>query len=401
VDVMKVKFWQIILITVVLFGVFFAVTKFLKITNSYEEKIEKSVEYQLSQLSLEEKIGQMLIISDRTNIMTDELAFKLEKYQPGGFILFSENFSNYEKTKFFLEELQKKVKIPLFLSIDQEGGTVQRLTALKEEKVTFIPTMRELGNTKDESLSYNVGMVIAKELQVFGINMNFAPVLDIVPDGQKSFLETRSFGSNANTVSKMGLSLGKGMLDYGVIPVYKHFPGHGSSKTDSHYDLPIINKSKQELYDMDLIPFIDAIKNNTQVIMIGHLAVPSITNNYEPASVSKEMITDFLKKELNYQGLVITDALNMKAITNHYSEEELYQKAVMAGVDILLMPNNIEKAIQSIKEGVETGQISEEQINESVRKILILKSKQSSFETLDKSILGNHEHQSIISKIME
>ena len=198
----------------------------------------------------------------------------------------------------------------------------------------------------------------------------------------------------------MGIKLGKGLEDKGVIPVYKHFPGHGSTTTDSHYDLPVINKTKDELMEKELIPFKKAIGEGADIIMIGHLAIPKITNDKTPASLSKVLITDLLKTELNYQGLVVTDALNMGALTNNYKESEIYEMAINAGVDLLLMPKSSTSAMSSIKASIASGKITEDQINNSVRKILTLKySKLTEDNYLDKSYLASSEHKKIIEKI--
>ena len=364
-----------------------------------EEKLEKLVNSKLESMTLDEKIGQMLIISYRSSKMDDTLKNALENNKPGGFILFSENFTTYDETLKLINEIKETSDIPLFISIDEEGGNVQRLLSLKDN-VTNIPNMFKVGEANDKDLAYEVGKVIAEELRVFGINMDFAPVLDIVDSKNQSFIGSRSFGTNPSLVTDMGLSVGKGLEDNLVIPVYKHFPGHGSTIADSHYDLPVINKTKDELMERELIPFKEAIKNNADVIMIGHLAIPKLTNDKTPASLSKTLITDLLKDELNYKGLVITDALNMGAITNNYQEKEIYEMAINAGVDLLLMPKSSSSAIKSIKESIESGKISEAKINDSVKKILTLKYKKlENSNTLPKSYLGSTEHQEIISKI--
>ncbi len=364
-----------------------------------EEKLEKMVNSKLESMTLDEKIGQMLVISNRVSAMTDSLRKELEEYKPGGFILFSENFTTYDQTLKLVNEIKETSDIPLFIAADEEGGNVQRLLSLKD-KVTNIPNMFRVGEANDKDLAYEVGKVIAEELRVFGINMDFAPVLDIVDSKNQSFIGNRSFGTNPTLVTDMGLSVGKGLEDNLVIPVYKHFPGHGSTVADSHYDLPVINKTKSELMDRELIPFKEAIKNNADVIMIGHLAIPKLTNDKTPASLSKTLITDLLKDELNYNGLVITDALNMGAITKNYQEKEIYEMAINAGVDLLLMPNSSSSALKNIKESIAIGKISEEQINDSVKKILTLKYKKlENSNPLPKSYLGSTEHQEIISKI--
>ncbi len=366
-----------------------------------ENKVkENKVEETLKSLSLEEKIGQMLIISYRSGEMDATLKNALNNNKPGGFILFAENFTTYDKTIKLIKEIKESATIPMFISVDQEGGSVQRLKSLKDVEVTKIPDMFSLGNTKDKDLAYQVGSVIGEELKVFGINMDFAPDIDVVESRNQSFIGARSFGTDAKLVSDMGTSLAQGLSSKGVIPVYKHFPGHGSTTTDSHYDLPVINKTKDELLKKDLIPFKAAIDSGASVIMIGHLAIPKIDSNNTPASLSKTLITDLLKNELKYQGLVVTDALNMGALTKKYKEAEIYEMAINAGVDLLLMPSTSTSAIATIKDLVKSGKVKEEQIDTSVRKILKLKYEKLTDDTmLPKSYLSSSEHKEIINKI--
>lgn len=354
---------------------------------------------QLNSLTLDEKIGQMLMVSYRSTEADDNLISVLNDVKPGGFIMFSENFESYTQVQKFLNDINATSDIPMFISVDQEGGRVQRLKNLTDREVTIVPAMSELGATNDEALSYEVGRVMGEELGVFGINMDFAPVLDIYSNPNNTVIGNRSFGTNAQTVSKMALSFAKGLKSTGVIPVYKHFPGHGDTATDSHYALPVITKTKEELMRLELKPFIDAINDKAEVIMIGHLAIPNITGDDTPASLSKVLITDFLKEELGYDGLVITDALNMGALTNNYSQKEIYTMAINAGVDILLMPSPARDALKIIKEAVLNGDISEEQIDKSVEKILRLKDSISNNTKYGESYLGSSEHKEIINKI--
>ncbi len=365
---------------------------------SFEEltTVEEKVEFQIRHLTIEEKIGQMLISSYRSSEMDDTLKNALLKNQPGGFILFKENFSNYEDTLKLIEEIKSTSKIPMFISIDQEGGIVQRLKGLDGDVVTLIPPMSIVGEKKSPELAYQLGKTMAEELQVFGINVDFAPVLDVLDTADNQVIGNRSFGTDAEMVSLLGNALAKGLKDSGVIPVVKHFPGHGSAVIDSHLDLPVLTKTKEELLTKDLIPFQKAMDEGIDIIMVGHLAIPSITGNQEPASLSKALVTDFLKEELSYDGLVVTDALNMGAITNHYKEKEIYEMAINAGVDLLLMPKNSTKAIEYIKESIEEGVISTESIDRSVLKILTLKYEKLKNNTLPRDMLGNIEHQNLI-----
>ncbi len=338
------------------------------------EEIDK-LALKIDSMSIDEKIGQMFIVQYRKPVMDEDLQNILKTVKPGGFIFFSENFKDYEQTIKLIDDIKSYADIPMFLSIDQEGGRVQRLKNLKGSSITTIPSMASIGALGDEKIAYNTGSIMGKELSQFGINMDFAPVLDINAKDYNTVIGDRSFGSDYALVSKMGLSLGKGLSDNGVIPVYKHFPGHGSTRKDSHVELPILNKTKQELLDLDIRPFKEAIDNKAKVIMIGHLAVPSITGDNTPASLSKEIINDLLKKELEFDGLVITDALNMSALTKNYTQKEIYEMAINAGVNLLLMPEDAIEAFNIVKELWEEGSISEEQIDISVKKILSLKSE--------------------------
>jgi len=356
--------------------------KFLKVYETEKQEqnyMEEQISNYLNGMSLEEKIGQMLMISNRTPTMTSELNTTLNHVKPGGFIFFAENFTNQENSKKLIKDINDTTKIPMLLSIDQEGGRVQRIKSQNDIIVTDIPPMSDIGATNDFEKAYEVGVTIGTDLKTFGLNMNFAPVLDVLTNTENKSILGRSFGNNSTTVSEMGINVANGLKSTGIIPTYKHFPGHGSTTVDSHYELPVLTKTKEELWESDLIPFQNAIHNQAEVIMIGHLAIPNITNNNIPSSLSKEIITDLLKNELNYKGIVITDALNMKAITKYYSESQIYEMAINAGVDILLMPEHPEMAINMIKDSIEKGKIKESQINDSVKKILTLKYKYLDF----------------------
>lgn len=360
---------------------------------------DKEVEKLLNSLTLEEKIGQMLFISYETYSLDDHLKEIVETYKPGGFALEKANFNTYEELVTLIDDLQSLADIPMFIGTDQEGGTVQRLKYLKDVNASEIPSMEDLGNTEDVDLAYDLGKVLAEELLAVGINMDFAPCLDVV-DKKTAYIGSRSFGDDPALVTKMGESLAKGLLDNHVIPVYKHFPGHGATTVNSHYDLPVIYKSKEELYEKDLIPFQEAVKDGAEIIMVGHLALPNVVPDNTPASLSKEVITGILREEMGYDGIVITDALNMGAITKNYTEKEIYELAINAGVDILLMPKNVDKAVEYIKESIEEGTITEEQINQSVRRILTLKSKYLPVQKLPKEQLGSDSHLSVIRQIL-
>ena len=370
---------------------FFQINDTEKYTNPLDEKVLQA----LSSMTLEEKIGQMLILYETHSEVNEEVKTLFNEIKPGGIILNKENITTYTNTKRYIEEIKTLSKFPLIVSIDQEGGRVQRLQLLKDITPTNLPSMFEIGKTQDVSLSYEVGKILAEQVKTLGINVVYAPVCDIVTNKENTGIGTRSFGNSPTLVSSMCTNFAKGIEEEKVIATYKHLPGHGDTTTDSHTSLPIIKKNLEELENFELIPFKEAINENAKIIMVGHIAFPNITNDLTPASLSKTIITDILKKKLNYNGLVITDALNMKALTDNYTDDEIYTMAINAGVDLLLMPNNPHKAIQIIKET-----INEERINESVAKILKFKfTYLENIEILDSSHLNQNSYQDILNKI--
>ncbi len=360
----------------------------------FELTLEENVELMLENMTIEEKIGQMLIIYDTHETVDKELKEFIADIKPGGFIINQSNITTFAKTKKYIADLKANSDIPLIISIDQEGGSVQRLQNLEDKKATYVPSMFYVGKTKDYNLAYEVGKVLAEDMRTLGINLAYAPVCDIFSNPNNKVIGNRSFGTSPNLVANMCTSLGKGLEDNGIIATYKHFPGHGDTATDSHTSLPVINKTYTELLNNELIPFKKAIENDAKIIMVAHIAFPSLTGNNTPSSLSKEVITDLLKNKLGYDGLVITDALNMGALTNNYTDEEIYVKAVEAGVDLLLMPSDAKEAIKAIKNN-----ISEERIDESVKKILLFKYTYLKDNVLDESYLNSKAHQEIINKI--
>lgn len=398
-------------IKVILFVVIFSVIIFISSTifinkseskliqvnkeETKEEKLNKKIEELIGTMSLEEKIGQMIIINYNVSEVNDELRSLLLDVKPGGFILMQNNYSTFNNTKKFVEDIKSYSELPFIVSTDQEGGSVQRLQLLTDVKATYIPFMSEIGNKNDSVLAYEVGKVLAEEVRTLGINVVYAPVVDVFSNSQNKVIGNRSFGSDKDIVTNMGLSLSKGLEDNGVIPTFKHFPGHGDTSIDSHCSLPIIYKTYEELNELELIPFKKMIDEGAKIIMTAHIALPNVTGDNTPSTMSRSIITGILREKLGYEGLIISDALNMKALTNYYSDEDIFKETVNAGVDILLMPRDARLAINTIKNN-----FSEERINESVRRILKFKFMYLDEDNiLDVSYLGNEEHKSIIDMI--
>lgn len=360
-----------------------------------DDTVEEKVKKLMDNMTFDEKIAQMLILYYTKDTVDDNLKDILDNVKPGGFIITKDQLTTYENAKNFIKTVRDSSEIPMIISVDEEGGNVQRLRNISDKKGTNIPYMYYVGKTNDLDLATNVGKIIAEESRTLGINVVFNPVCDVYSNPKNIVIGKRSFGSNPELVSSMATSVGKGMEDNGVIATYKHFPGHGDTETDSHVSLPILNKTMDDLNQVELIPFKKAIENDAKIMMIGHLAMPKIIGDNTPASLSKTIVTDLLKIELGFKGLVITDALNMGALTKNYSDEEIYTKAIEAGVDLLLMPNGSRNAINYIKKN-----IREDRVNESVKKILTFKyTYLDKYEYLDNSYLNSKEHQEIINKI--
>lgn len=372
-----------------------------KISNKDFEKlsIEEKVNYKMDNLSIDEKIAQMLIVYYIGDEYDENLSNIIKEVKPGGFILMSDNITTYDRTLNFVKGMQNDSDIPMIISTDEEGGSVQRIKGIRDISVTDIPYMYYLGQTKDKNLAYKVGEIIANELRTIGVNLTYAPVMDIYSNPNNTVIGKRSFGSDPNTVYDMATSLKNGIEDNLVNTCIKHFPGHGDTETDSHFEIPIINKTLDELENSDLLPFIKSI-NDTNMIMVGHIALPKITNSSIPASLSKEIVTDLLKNKYNYKGLVITDALNMGSLTNNYSDKEIYTMAINAGVDLLLMPNGSKNAIKYIKEAIDDEEMDINTINESVRKILTYKYSNIKENYLDKSYLNKSEYSNVLNQII-
>jgi beta-N-acetylhexosaminidase len=305
------------------------------------------------------------------NLDTSSLEFKntldlVKNHGIGGIVISS---GGIKETAIMLNELQRNAKIPLLVSADFENGVGMRLY----DAITY-PLNMALGATNNPHYAYQTGKAIGKEASIIGVNLNFAPVADVNNNPENPVINLRSYSEDKDLVYKFCSEFVKGSIDAGIIATAKHFPGHGNTKIDSHYDLPVILGSKEYLYENELYPFRKLIDEGLQAIMIGHLSVPAFESEKNlPSSLSYNIITKLLKQELGFEGLIITDALDMKAVTNYFSDDEAVVKAFEAGNDILLMPPDTKTGIKALYEAVKSGKISESRLDESVKKILAAK----------------------------
>lgn len=333
----------------------------------------------LSQMSLEKKVGQLFQIGFYGTEVTPELREMILKYNVGGIIYFRRNIESLEQIAQVSNELhrlaqEKEDGIPLLISTDQEGGTVTRLTG-----ATHFPGNMALGATGEVELARQVGQAVARELLGAGINMNLAPVLDVNNNPANPIIGVRSYGEVPEKVAEFGAALIQGMQREGVVACGKHFPGHGDTDTDSHLDLPIIRHDRKRLAEVELVPFKKAIATGLDSVMAAHIYFPAIEpRDGIPATLSPNVLTGLLRDELGFEGLIITDCMEMDAIVNTFGTVEGAIMTIEAGADMVLISHTLEKqqqAIQSVIEAVQSGRISEERVDVSVRRILQLKEK--------------------------
>jgi beta-N-acetylhexosaminidase len=284
-----------------------------------------------------------------------------------GFCVFQ---GTLERTVALLSDLQSRAGGRLFFSADFEHGLPMRL----EEGGTAFPHAMAMGATADTLMTNRVATLIALEMRALGVHWNFAPVCDVNSNRNNPIINIRSFGENKEIVSKHSIEYIKGLQNHGILACAKHFPGHGDTATDSHISMPILQKSLQELEQLELSPFVQAINNSVASIMIGHLAVPSIDESNVPASLSKPIVTDLLRKSLGYNGIIVTDALDMKAIKDSYSSAEATIRCLSAGGSIALIPDDPLEAVEGLAKEIETNEalmqhiLSQQELVASIRK---------------------------------
>lgn len=264
---------------------------------------------------------------------------------------------------------QSLSKVPLLIGMDAEWGLGMRLTGAKD-----LPRAVTIGATHDTALAYLMGATVANQFKRLGVHINFAPVVDVNNNPDNPIINARSFGENKIWVSKLGIAYMKGMQDNGIMACAKHFPGHGDTKTDSHQDMPLINKTMQELDTLELYPFRQLINNGVQSVMVAHLAIPVLeTEPHIPTTLSKNTITNLLKNKMGFKGLVFTDALNMEGITKYFKPGDVDVRALIAGNDMLLFSQDVPVAIARIQEAVANGIITPAELEQKVKKILVAK----------------------------
>lgn len=348
---------------------------------SPEQLLEERIDAKMAQMSLEERVLQMFMITPEaltgygTVTTAGDVTYQsLQKYPVGGIIIFAQNVIDPDQLGTMNGNLQNYSEeitgLPMFISVDEEGGKVARIAKKSNFSVETFSDMRSIGDSGDTTKAYEVGNTIGAYLNQYGFNLDFAPDADVLTNPDNQVIGTRSFGIDPYVVSEMTQLVVKGLEDNQVYACLKHFPGHGATSGDTHAGYAYTDKTLDELMQSELVPFSNGIQNGVHFIMVSHIAAPQVTGDNLPASLSPYMIQTVLREQMGYDGIVITDAMNMGAISDNYGSADAAVRAVNAGADIVLMPKDFVSAYQGVLNAVENGTISTDRIDEAVRRIL-------------------------------
>lgn len=335
--------------------------------------------------SLKEKAAQLFVFGFQDKLPSTEFLTMIDNHGLGGVIYFSRNIENarqvHDLSSRLHEAAAKAGRPPLLVSIDQEGGMVARIV----DGVTLMPGNMALGATGSRDAAYETARVSGTELRLLGVNLNFAPCLDVNNNPDNPVINVRSFGDRPELVSELGAAAVQGYQSAGVAATVKHFPGHGDTSVDSHHELPVVAHDLKRLEEIELPPFKAAIAAGTDVIMTAHICLPALDASGVPSTLSEPVLTGLLRGELGYDRVIVTDCLEMDAIDRYYGPAEGAVKAIAAGADLVLVSHTFEKqlaALDAVTKAVEEGRLTEERLNESLERLLALKAKLSGGEPL-------------------
>ena len=371
------------------------------LTKDLDKKAVKYADSLYAKLSMDERIGQLYIVALYTNKDQNHISGVrklVEQERIGGIILMQDDA---EQEIALVNEFQKKSRVPMLFGMDAEWGLYQRIKTAHK-----FPWAMTLGAIQDNNLVYEMASKIAEDAKKMGIYWNFAPVVDVNTNPKNPIIGNRSFGSDVQNVIAKSLAYAQGLQDNGVLAAIKHFPGHGDTDVDSHLDLPVVKHSLERLNKIELTPFKALMDKKIGGVMIAHLYVPQLEKGKNiPASISYDIVTNLLKNKFRYEGLVITDALNMNAVAKKYPAGELDLRAFKAGNDVLLFSQDVPTGKKLIKEAIQKGEISEKRLEESVKKILKTKYllglqnlRPLSSEGIN-NVLNNDSHAKISEKL--
>ncbi len=344
--------------------------------------LDNEVQTILDNMTLEDKIAQLFILYPETLVsgvnrvtaageMTRE-AF--DRRSVGGLIYMRQNLESREQVQTMLSDFQEislsRTGLPAFLCVDEEGGKVTSVGGTEALAIPRGEDMADIGARNHPEEAYQKGEFIGGYLSELGFNVDFAPVADVLSNPENTVVKKRSFGADPKLVTAMTAAFAEGLQSKGILGSYKHFPGHGATAGDTHKGYSYTDKTLEELKACELLPFIDGISRDIPMIMVGHISLPKVIGDDTPASLSSYIMTDLLREELGYKGIIITDALAMKAVIDEYSSDEAAVRALEAGADILLLPEDFELAFQGVLQAVNEGRLSRERLDQSLQRII-------------------------------
>lgn len=348
------------------------------------DPIQSQAEGLLREMSLRDKVLQMCIVTPEqlagvegpVTQCGDTSRQAIQANPVGGIIYFADNLQSREQCADMISGLQEASPLGLFISVDEEGGTVARLGNNPAMGTTSFGDMADIGASGDPEQAYQVGATIGDDLGALGFNLDFAPVADVYSNPQNPVIGRRAFSSDPQVAAEMVEACVEGFEDSGMLCTLKHFPGHGDTDTDSHYGAARSDKTLEELETCEFVPFQAGIQAGADLVMVGHISLPQVTGEDTPACLSQDIVTGLLRQQLGFEGLAVTDSLSMQAITDAYTPGETAVLAIQAGMDLLLMPADLEEAVNGVLEAVESGDLTQQRIDESVLRILSIKLEQ-------------------------
>lgn len=357
-----------------------------------EGQAKKLADEKIKEMTIEQKVGQLFVVNFELldakkgsyyehRKITKRMKKTLQKYPVGGVVFFSRNINTRKQTTKFITKLQEHSQIPLFITVDEEGGDVARIGSNDNMRITCFPTMEEIGKSANTQYAYDMGATIGSEIKELGFNVNFAPVADVKTSESNTEIGSRSFGQDEKLVANMVVNVVKGLQDQGISATLKHFPGHGGATADSHEGSVNVDSSISRMRKVDFVPFQKGIEAGADFVMISHISVSRVTESTTPATLSSLIMQDILREELGFEGVIITDAMDMKAITDIYTPAEAALQSFKAGADIILMPDELGQAYDAVYNAVKSGKIKQERLDASVKRILAVKYKRGIIRT--------------------
>lgn len=354
-------------------------------------------------LTFEQSIGQHLVAGLHGTTLDDSFRNLVQTFKVGNVILFKRNIKNTRQLRRLCTDIRnlilEETGVEPLVTIDEEGGMVSRL----HDQATHIPGAMAIGATGDQGNAFTAGRIVAEELRALGIQCNLSPVLDINSNRLNPVIGVRSFSDNPDNVAEFGTAMYRGLADGKVLSVAKHFPGHGDTAIDSHKGLPLIEKTKEELLECELVPFIAAIEAGIPAIMTSHILFPGIEESSVPATLSRAVVTDLLRNELGYKGLVFSDCLEMGAIVDHFGTVHSAVEAIKAGVDLILISHThqlVEEAFKAIADSFSNSYLDWEEHERSIGRILSAKETYPLTDLPSTKDVGSEEHKNVAKAIM-